>query len=124
MVAYVHRLFSETDEEKRADISHELQGILRTDHRCLTRKAMYEMIALLKDKNYDIRGDAADVLAEYGPSASEAVPALEQALKESDENLRKTMSPTETAMPSQYEGYSIRNALKQITGKSPEPFHS
>jgi hypothetical protein len=29
----------------------------------------------------------------------------------------------ETVMPSRYSGYSIRHALKRITGKEPEEFH-
>jgi HEAT repeats len=123
MMAHVHQLYRESSEERRADMADELSRILRADRRCQTRKVMVEMIALLKDENYAVRGDAADVLAEFGPSANEAIPALEKALKESDAKLRETMSPTETMMPSQYEGYSIRHALKAITGKEPEEFH-
>ncbi len=51
-------------------------------------KTLSEWIALSKDKDENVRRDAASVLGNIGPEAKTAVPALKGLLKDKDENIR------------------------------------
>ena len=49
-----------------------------------------ELVKDLKDKRADVRRDAADALVRIGPEAKAVVPALSEALKDEDRNVRRS----------------------------------
>ena len=52
-------------------------------------KTLEQWIEALKDKDVNVRREAAEALGELGEKAVKAVPALTQALKDKDEKVRK-----------------------------------
>lgn len=48
--------------------------------------------ALLKDPEFRVRQLAADAIGKFGPTASEAIPALQQALKDENSSVRRSAS--------------------------------
>ena len=72
--------------------------------------------ALLKDSSDGVRIGAAMALEDIGPQAISAVPALEEAVKDSDAAIDADTSEYNTVRPSSSSGSAARSALRAITG--------
>jgi len=107
---------SDKDEDKRGDEASAIADYLHRNSNCLVSAKLVDRIAvLLSDHNDSVRFGAAATLANIGPRAKRAIPALRKALRESDSALSQSSS---AILPAQYSGQAIREALRKITGKS------
>ncbi|HET8637992.1 MAG TPA: HEAT repeat domain-containing protein [Acidobacteriaceae bacterium] len=100
------------DENMRVDIAEDLAEYLRNYPQCGKDSATVRDIAhLLSDPNDGVVAGAAEALANIGPSAKSATPALERALKVSD---AKTKTNASVLLPTTSLSDVIRDALERI----------
>jgi len=105
-------------DHQEGGLGHELSIFSFTDQNCRSERVIQAMIALLSSPHDDIREGAGDALANIGPVAKSAVPALERALRRSDAEIAEYLSNTQGGfLPTSYSGQSIRRALREITGR-------
>lgn len=115
----MHFIRNDKDENSRGEMANFLAELYQKDHHCgASDEKLDELIALLGDRSDAVRYGAVGALAEFGPRAQKAVPALRKAMAEADAELDKWPYPV---MPSVTNSEAIRFALRAITGeKIPE----
>ncbi|HET9834951.1 MAG TPA: hypothetical protein VFP88_01190 [Rhodanobacteraceae bacterium] len=100
------------DENMRVDIAEDLAEYLKDYPQCGKDSATVRDIAhLLSDRNDGVVAGAAEALANIGPPAKSATPALEKALKISDAKAKTTAS---VLLPTSSVSDVIRDALERI----------
>lgn len=106
------QIVSGRDENMRVDIAEDLAEYLRNYPQCGKDSATVRDIAdLLSDRNDGVVAGAAEALANIGPSAKIATPALEMALKVSDAKIKTNAS---VLLPTTSVSDVIRDALERI----------
>jgi hypothetical protein len=118
ILSLVQRVTHQQNGNLQFDLEMELQTFSFDWPGCKSEKVVRALTALLKSKDDGIRGGAAGALTNIGPPAKSAVPALKQALKESDAQIADYLSKSEIGfLPTSYSGQTIRQALREITGR-------
>lgn len=108
-------VLSYSDRDERIDSSLELASFIKGNTYCGFDAAVIDQIISLLDDPVDgVRMSAAMALADIGPSAMRAVPALKRAIQRSDAILDKSPS---LLLPVNSSGEAARDALRKITGQ-------
>lgn len=114
VLALVYKIDIERDETAQVFLAQDLAYRSYENSSCKTGRIIRTLTTLLQDQNDGVRWGAAEALADVGPAAKSAVPALEQALRESDAQLAKLGGGF---LPTRYSGQAVRVALRKINGK-------
>jgi hypothetical protein len=112
-------IVTEVDRNIRGESAQYLALYLHDHPECgYSTVVIDDLIHLLNDHDDSVRWGAAQSLANIGPPARRAVPALKKALEQSDAEIDAWLKATSsTVLPTRYSGQAIREALKNITGK-------
>jgi hypothetical protein len=123
--AFVVQITTSTKPSTPGFAAQDLAQYLDTNAVCgQSPDVVDEVAGLLNSKNDSVRFGAALALANIGPPAGRAVPALRRALAESDAELDEYFRQSrDYMMPTQYSGVAIRAALKRITGENVSDYH-
>lgn len=114
VLALVHKIDAERDETAQVFLAQDLAYRSYENRDCKTRRVIRALTALLQNQNDGVRWGAAEALADVGPAAKSAVPALERALRQSDAELAKLGGGF---LPTRYSGQAVRVALRKISGR-------
>lgn len=114
VLSLVHKIDVERDETAQAFLAQDLAYRSYESTSCKTRRIIHALTILLQNQNDGVRWGAAEALADVGPAAKSAAPALEHALRESDAQLAKLGGGF---LPTRYSGQAIRVALRKIGGR-------
>jgi hypothetical protein len=119
--SFVDSIDRNSDRELQIGLAMGLEKYV-SDHRsCASVAVNVDTISGLLSNEVDgVRMEAAFALADIGPPALRALPALKEALKKSDAMLDAMGG---TTLPTSYSGQAIRYAIQKITGQIPEPYN-
>jgi hypothetical protein len=108
----------ESNEDRRVQNALDLANYFRVNPQCGKLQQLIERIGtLLKDRSDGVRIGAAMALEDIGPRAQSAVPALEEAVRDSDAVIDADTSEYNTVRPTSSSGSAARSALRTITGQ-------